>query len=426
MVEFQTEMMKSKSQPFKTTVPQTKTQNAPAAENKFQGRTSQTKENPYSKPAPIKCLRCVQNGHKSNEFPNRQQAHLMEGELEDDINVPAQENAEIEDILGDDGESLSCIMERILIVPKQSQISQRHAIFKTRCIIAGKVRELIIDKGCTENIISAKVVKLLGLQTTKHDNPYKISWVKKRVDAMITKFCQVTFSIGKNFVRDVNCNVLVMDVCHIILGRPWQYDIAVWYDCRANEYSFVWKGKKLHLLPMNSQSDKKKTEGMAFLNILGNQLMEEYKNSAQMFVLISVEFPNGSRKETKEIKQLLYEFSDLSQTDLPNALPPLRAIQHHIDLIPGATLPNLPHSHMSSKEQQILQKMVEDLLQKQLIRPSLRPCVVPAMIIPKKDGAWRLYVDSSAINKIMVKYRFPMPRFEDIHDRLYGSSIFSK
>jgi len=126
------------------------------------------------------------------------------------------------------------------------------------------------------------------------------------------------------------------------------------------------------------------------------------------------------------IKQILEEFFKVLSKDLPGELPPMRDIQRTIDLVPNATLSNMSHYKMNPAEHAELQWQVEELLDKEFIKENLNPCAIPALLTSKKDGTWRMYVDSCPINKITVKYHFLIPRLDDMLELMSGATIFSK
>ncbi|XP_073261522.1 uncharacterized protein [Populus alba] len=109
--------------------------------------------------------------------------------------------------------------------------------------------------------------------------------------------------------------------------------------------------------------------------------------------------------ECGEVRVTKQEFDDVFPEDIPNGLPPLRGIEHQIDLVPRASIPNRVACRSNPEEMKELQRQVDELMIKGYIRESMSPCVVPMLLVPKKDGTWRVCVDCRVVNNIMIRMK---------------------
>jgi hypothetical protein len=120
----------------------------------------------------------------------------------------------------------------------------------------------------------------------------------------------------------------------------------------------------------------------------------------------------------------LDNFSDIVVDEFPNSFPPIISINHHIDLILGESLPNKSTYRLTPQENEEVKRQVQYFLDKGLFREILSPCAVSTVLSPKKDGGWIICTDLRAINKITIRYRFPLPRMDDLMDCLSGEFFF--
>ena len=81
---------------------------------------------------------------------------------------------------------------------------------------------------------------------------------------------------------------------------------------------------------------------------------------------------------------VLQEYEDVFPKEAPPGLPPKRGIEHQIDLVPGAPLPNRAPYRTNPEETKEIQRQVQELIYKSCVKESLSPCVVSVLLVPKK------------------------------------------
>ncbi|XP_051130737.1 uncharacterized protein LOC127251190 [Andrographis paniculata] len=443
-----------------------------------------SKDGSPNKAKEVTCFKCQRKGHYANTCPNVRTVVLCDNGdyvlLSDDEGedweheVEASEDEaiqETEEHVEEDSSGDSLVVLRMLgAVPKESENfvdrvkEQRENLFHCRCKIGGKRASIIIDNGSCTNVVSWYVVDKLGLQTIKHPTPYHLQWMNSSGDMKITRQAKVPISIGP-YKEDVLCDVTPMTACHVLLGRPWQSDKGIIYDGKTNKVRFYDKGYKVMIpsLPLKEvRKDqeslrKKMQEAESLKRAKGKEVSTEEKRESTAkgsnillsltdfqrevgdldhqkggcFMLLCKDLFHSDKDNLLTnfpipFARMLEEMKDVYPEELPQGLPPIRGIEHQIDFVPGASIPNRPAYRCNPDENKEIQKQVQELLEKGWVRESLSPCAVPVIIVPKKDGTWRMCVDCRAVNAITIKYRHPIPRLDDLLDEINGARIFSK
>ncbi|GJP80846.1 hypothetical protein CLOP_g11046 [Closterium sp. NIES-67] len=157
--------------------------------------------------------------------------------------------------------------------------------------------------------------------------------------------------------------------------------------------------------------------------------MHDVKRTDTGFLAIATEAENDREKTSEppgKIKKLLKEFQDILPDNLPNELPPYRTHQHEIVEEPGSKPTFRAPYRLSPMELTDMKKQTEYLLAKGIIQPSTSPYGAPVLFTPKPDGSLRMCIDYRALNKQIIKNKYPIPRIDDLLDQLRGATVFSK
>ena len=112
------------------------------------------------------------------------------------------------------------------------------------------------------------MVNKLGLKRYPHPNPYKVSWLSKEQQVVVHEQVNVEFQIGE-YKDKIDYDVVEMDACHLLLGRPWQYDVNSKHDGRSNVYIISKNGKEDTMRPL--PKDGKETRHASSVMMVGEE-----------------------------------------------------------------------------------------------------------------------------------------------------------
>jgi hypothetical protein len=147
-------------------------------------------------------------------------------------------------------------------------------------------------------------------------------------------------------------------------------------------------------------------------------------SSAELSAAVQSDSESGALTSARNVT--LSAYRDVFPDALPDGLPPEREVDHRIELIPGSAPQSRPTIRLSATELAELKKQLAELEAAGFIRPSKSPFGAPILFVKKKDGTMRMCVDYRALNRITIKNSYPLPRVDELFDRLQGARYFSK
>ncbi|GBG74194.1 hypothetical protein CBR_g17906 [Chara braunii] len=139
--------------------------------------------------------------------------------------------------------------------------------------------------------------------------------------------------------------------------------------------------------------------------------------------LVYVSAAGERGKMSSEIDGVVAKYPDLFEE--PTGVVE-REVVHALEIILGSSIPKGRIYRMSPSELDELRQQLKELVQKGWIRPSVSPYGSPVLLVPKKGGTLRMCIDYRGLNAITVKNREPLPRIDDLLDRVQGCRYFSK
>ena len=289
-----------------------------------------------------------------------------------------------------------------------------------------KVR-VLQDDGCNTNVVSKRLVKKFRHCFKVVDDDVLVQHSDKDSNERSSQVVlNGTLKIG-NHTYTSNW-VVANSRYDVLLGMPWHvaHNPTIQYD------TGVVKVGDVSLNPY--QCEECDDSGPVKITNLGVRkfrlMIKKASGYFEVFQLVRKNnvqgLSQGSCKTDKRLQELLKKYEDLFKDDLPSGLPPGRNVDHEIIIEEEGKPPHRPLFQLSPEELKAAKEYVDSLLKKKKIIPSRSPYGAPLFFVKEKNGRMRGVVDYRALNRITKRNNTPLPRSDEMFDRIGEAKFFSK
>ena len=264
-------------------------------------------------------------------------------------------------------------------------------------------------------------------------------------DLAVEKCCTVSFKLINGSHPNITCRVKCCVIrlppqVDMLLGAPFHRDHSLqleWrkglvvFPNRSNRPTFSHSppqyGPDSHLSVLDCQKAVRRGDRVFACVVRSLAGGEEAPTQLSPPDASATTVDNGGPK----IAAITGDFADVFSERLPKGLPPQRAIEHNIDLMPGSKPAARPAYKISFADQAEMKTQLADLLASGSVQPSRSPYAAPVLFVKKKGTtALRMCCDFRLLNSQTIKslsahIHCPL-RPMSLIDQLFGAQVYSK
>lgn len=294
--------------------------------------------------------------------------------------------------------------------------------------INGKNVRMLKDDGCNTNLVSKEFLKrnrrLFKVISTITSIQHSMQGSGERASEMILSG---TIQIGSHVYTS---NFLVGSCRYdVLLGMPWHV---------ANNPQIDYPNRRVLVgnEDLFGTLDSEKSPEVDEIQVTNlsvkkfRQIIRKRSENVEVYQVITREVKPDlenvkSDKSNRKLDGILQKYKEVFRSELPDGLPPKRLVDHEIEVEEGVKPPHRPLYQLSPAELKACKEYVESLLKKGKIRRSKSPYGAPLFFVKEADKL-RGVVDYRALNRITKKNNTPIPRSDEMFDRIGGAVFFSK
>eukprot|EP00253_Pinus_taeda_P029117 PITA_29117 len=288
---------------------------------------------------------------------------------------------------------------------------------KIRGFIKHRLVVVLIDSGSTHNFIHQRVAEAVHCFVRAVSN-FQVQIVDGGTMKCECRCENVKLQMG-DYQLKTHMFAIHIGGCNIVLGVEWLLTLGpIIMDFQELYMSFKQNNSTHTLRGLQAGAP----------SIISSHRMEKllkkgHHGVINQFNAIQAVEPN-SLPIHLEMQQILN--NHLPVFDKPHELPSRGEHDHSITFVPGAQPPNVhPYRYPFTQKNEI-EKIIKEILEAGVIRPSISPYSSPVVMVLKKDGEWRMCPDFRALNTLTVKDKFPISVVDDLLDELNGAQFFTK